>query len=56
MIVVIWVVYVVHAEGSVNVPDVMDVIKLFKGLIGEVSWSFETLPQVGTLKGHITMI
>lgn len=53
---VVWVVYVVHAEGSVNVPDVMDVIKLSKGLIGEVSWPSETLPQVGTLKGHIAMI
>lgn len=53
VIVVVWVVCVVHAEGSVNMADVMDVIKLLEGLIGEVSWTMETLPQVGTWRENI---
>lgn len=45
---VVQVVFVVHAEGSVDMADVMDVVKLLEGLVGEHSWTSETLPQVGT--------
>lgn len=48
VIVVVWVVFVVHAEGSVDMADVMDVVELLEGLVGEHSWTGETLPQVGT--------
>lgn len=46
---VIWVVGVVHAEGSVNMT-IQDVIKFLKWLIWELSRSSEALPQVWTLK------
>lgn len=55
VIMVIWVVGVVHAEGSVNVT-IQDVIKFLKGLIWELSWSSEALPQVGTFKEDNIMV
>ena len=48
VIMVLWVLCVVHAEGSVNMADVMEVIKLLEGLVGELSWTIETRPQVVT--------
>lgn len=36
-------VHVVHPEGSVNLADY-----LFEGFTGELSWTLETFPQVGT--------
>lgn len=48
MIVIAWVLCVVHAEGSVDMANVMDVIQLLEVLIGELSLTTETLPQVGT--------
>ncbi len=56
VIVVIGVVCVVHAEGSINMSDVMDVIELLEGLVGELSWTMETLPQVGTCRENITIV
>lgn len=40
--------YVVHAEGGINMADVMDVIKLLEGLIGQLSWTLKAFPQVAT--------
>lgn len=54
VVVVILVVGVVHAEGSVDVTT-QDVIKLLKGPIGELSRSSEALPQVGPFKTDITI-
>lgn len=48
VIVNVWVLCVVHAEGSVNMANVRDVIELLEELIGELSWAMEALPQVRT--------
>lgn len=48
VIVVLGVSLAVHAEGSVYVSQVMVVIQLLEGLVGELSCSMEALPQVVT--------
>lgn len=45
---IVRVLWVVHAEGSINMADVMQVIKLLEGLIGGLSWTTVTRPQVAT--------
>lgn len=48
VIVGVWVVCAVHAEGSINMADVMEVIQLLEGLVGELSRAMVTLPHVCT--------
>lgn len=43
-----WFGTVVHAEGSVYVADVGNVVNLLEGLADELSRSMITLPHVGT--------
>lgn len=38
--------FVVHAEGSVNMPQVMVVIELLEEGTGDLSWTSEAVPQV----------
>lgn len=44
---------VVHAEGCVHVADVMDVIEVCEELIGELSRTVVTLPQVAAWRGNM---
>ncbi|TNN65280.1 hypothetical protein EYF80_024434 [Liparis tanakae] len=52
--VVVWVLRVVHAEGGVYVADVMEVIELLEGLIGEMGRAVVAHPQPVSLRLSLT--
>lgn len=46
MVMIFGVLIVVHAEGGI---DVAEVVQLFEGLFGEMSMALESLPKMATL-------
>lgn len=48
VVMVIWIGIVVHAEGSVYMATVGNVVNFLEGLTDKLCWSLETLPHVGT--------
>lgn len=48
VVMVVWAVLRVHAERSVHVSQMMMVIQLREGFIGQLSLAMETLEQVVT--------